>query len=68
MVSGLPARFVAGISGAIVNGGVVHRGIDGERGCRTARRRRANIGLFGSSCRPSATAFCHTSPWPWLTA
>jgi hypothetical protein len=24
----------------------------------------ANIGLFGSSWRPSATAFCHTSPWP----
>ena len=28
----------------------------------------ANIGLLGSSCRPSATALCQTSPWPLVTA
>ena len=28
----------------------------------------ANIGLFGSSWRPSVTAFCHTSPCPPVTA
>src|SRR5690606_32737851 len=40
----------------------------GERGAAEGVPPSANIGLFGSSWRPSATAFCQTSPWPWLTA